>query len=284
MSIEQFRKAVEESELTSLDKAKIVGLPRRAIRVELEAGVSEVSPGTSRFGGRPDLPPAMSWPVFGDRPMTFLVQICLDELPPASAVPERAWLPSHGRLYFFVGVPRTDGASTPNRSPDDVAAFSVLFSDALADALIRTANPSTSEAELPVAGLRFSTVLIFPHPDEPAVLALLNSDESRLRYRELHRDPALDPIVRESSPQRMLGYPALHSNCQEPTGDRPEPGDESDHATSCELLLQLDSPLAPGAKTDDGDSSKGRLVFLIRKDDLLAKRWDRIWLTHATAG
>jgi hypothetical protein len=50
--------------------------------------------GESRFGGVPDLPPAIAWPVFQGKKLPLLAQIDLSALPKSA-------LPSDGWLYAF---------------------------------------------------------------------------------------------------------------------------------------------------------------------------------------
>src|SRR5512135_844899 len=54
--------------------------------------------GGSRLGGQPDLPPGFQWPACRDQPMSFVVQICLEDV--AGFAPAQD-LPSSGLLSFF---------------------------------------------------------------------------------------------------------------------------------------------------------------------------------------
>jgi hypothetical protein len=57
--------------------------------------------GVSRLGGAPVLPAGTPWPLAGDRPLTHLATIALDELP---AVDGREHLPDSGLLSFFADI------------------------------------------------------------------------------------------------------------------------------------------------------------------------------------
>lgn len=59
----------------------------------------------SRLGGLPNLPASIAWPVFDGRPMTFLAQIDLAELPNCN---DLAWLPDSGTLFYFIGCGQGD--------------------------------------------------------------------------------------------------------------------------------------------------------------------------------
>lgn len=56
--------------------------------------------GVSRFGGWPDLPPNTAWPMWQQRPMSFLAQINLREV---HATQPDARVPKQGLLLFFLG-------------------------------------------------------------------------------------------------------------------------------------------------------------------------------------
>ena len=85
---------------------RIEAAARGAIALRATRAGGARSPGTSRFGGVPDLPPDLPWPSAGEgeedeggaQYPLFLAQINLAELPP---VPESP-LPDRGLLYFFV--------------------------------------------------------------------------------------------------------------------------------------------------------------------------------------
>lgn len=73
--------------------------------------------GASRMGGLPDLPVGTAWPVFDGRPLNFIAQVDLGELP---AVPGHEVMPGAGRLLFFFAV--DDALFEPaGAGPDDRA-------------------------------------------------------------------------------------------------------------------------------------------------------------------
>jgi len=57
------------------------------------------TPGFSKLGGEPDLPPSVEWPAGPAGPMGFLLQVDLAE---ARAAGGPAWLPSDGALWVFL--------------------------------------------------------------------------------------------------------------------------------------------------------------------------------------
>lgn len=77
--------------------------------------------GLSKFGGLPDLAPGTTWPTFHERPLTFVVQIDLADVP--EDVRSSLCIPPAGLLSFFF-----DDAEQPwGYSPAHRGAAAVLF-------------------------------------------------------------------------------------------------------------------------------------------------------------
>jgi predicted DNA-binding protein (MmcQ/YjbR family) len=89
--IDLFHLTARKSEIDALIRPAIL---LRTAPVEASA----LSLGQSRIGGVPDLPLGWAYPTFDGKPLAFLAQINLEELP--RAFPEKP-LPSTGILYFF---------------------------------------------------------------------------------------------------------------------------------------------------------------------------------------
>jgi hypothetical protein len=93
----------EEPIDASLPMAEVdAALDRRAAR-----RLDNLPMGASRFGGVPDLPPDLAWPVFRGRKLPFLAQIDLSALP-KSVLPPDGWL-------FAFGLCHDDHNPTPIR-------------------------------------------------------------------------------------------------------------------------------------------------------------------------
>lgn len=78
--------------------------------------------GASRLGGQPDMPADESWPDLFDRPLEFLGQIRIDDLPPQ--VDGIELLPRHGVVAFFY-----DAAEQPWGFEGDQFGSRVLWFD-----------------------------------------------------------------------------------------------------------------------------------------------------------
>ncbi|WP_136609052.1 YwqG family protein [Paenibacillus dokdonensis] len=75
---------------------------RQGIRCAKAGAANYDIPCVSRIGGDPDLPPQAEWPATTDgTPMTFLVQLNLKDV---ASHDESSLLPTGGMLYFFVGI------------------------------------------------------------------------------------------------------------------------------------------------------------------------------------
>ncbi|WP_432726864.1 DUF1963 domain-containing protein [Variovorax sp. W6] len=101
---------------------------RQALRLCTTQSEDYATPGSTRIGGTPDLPPGIDYPSTDGRLWRFYAQIDLAEI---AAL--QSWLPRTGRLYFFgEGQEEGDGVR-------------VLHSDAPASALLPHAWPEDGE-------------------------------------------------------------------------------------------------------------------------------------------
>lgn len=71
--------------------------PRQPLRCRTTQPDDGAVPGRTRFGGAPDLPPGIDYPMTDGRHWHFLAQIDLEAI---AAL--QHWLPREGRLYFFI--------------------------------------------------------------------------------------------------------------------------------------------------------------------------------------
>jgi uncharacterized protein YwqG len=250
---------------------------------------------------------------YGDRieagvPLSFVAQINLAELPPLDGAEAR--LPSRGMLWFFYDARfLTYGA-------EDADGFRVVYSEAGPDDLRRTEVPQgrgtsgdadpfevfdpvvlTPRAELSLPSPYADPERGLPLEDEPESEAYHEMVERRdlagaeaQAYTVFDGSPTLPPPV-----HRVTGWPSVIQNdnmeaeCEASTrrgGVLGKLGDVVRAATTAEspedgravrdswqLLLQVDSDEAAGMMW--GDS--GMLYFWIRKEDLAARRFERVW-------
>ncbi|MEF2278061.1 DUF1963 domain-containing protein [Deinococcus sp. YIM 134068] len=79
----------------------ILGAVRSAVLLCLGEPDPTPTPGTSRIGGLPDLPPSLEWPLSaGGEALVFLLQLDLRDVPHFAGNP----LPQRGMLFLFLGL------------------------------------------------------------------------------------------------------------------------------------------------------------------------------------
>lgn len=257
----------------------IVELARASIRIDTRGcSLEALQRGASRFGGVPDLPARFAWPRYNGRPLSFLAQINLSEVPPVSG----SALPRTGFLAFFYETETMRWGF----DPADRGCSHVAFFDVPAAELERAAPPMASpivETFKPCA-LSFAAQVDLPDPSD-LIFAALDAelqDERRSAYIEV--GSSLHP----DTYHHLLGHAQVIQNdmraeCQLASNgiDVGTPGGYrqgealSAGAVDWELLLQIDTDEeGPGWMWGD----VGRIYFWLRKQDLAARRFDQTWL------
>lgn len=272
---EQLREAnVEHAE-------RIASLAEWSWQIEPQRVGSELASGQSRFGGSPDVPADFPWPTTGGRPLAFLAQIHLTDV-------QAAALPADGWLLFFYDVEMQPWGFDPNEAGSwkvvYVEAGRVLSRDAPPPPLVAfeacrlsmersVALPDLWDAELDRVGAHVAAedrdgyvaavCKIAGHPTNP------DADE------RCHHLLGLPQIVQND----MRLECELASNgvyVGDATGYASARGQElRAGAPEWRLLLQIDShEEGPGWTWGDA----GRLYFWIRRADLAAHAFDKVWV------
>ena len=140
--------------------ADLLKMSRPAIHLKAAPVAAEgsLAPGSSKFGGAPDLPAGFNWPRWQNKPLTFMAQIHLSDV---AAFDTEHLLPASGWLHFFYAL--TD---QPWGAPDQRDSWHLYYTAEPA-ALNRVQPP---EAALPARALSFGQNLTLPvladdHPD-----------------------------------------------------------------------------------------------------------------------
>jgi hypothetical protein len=191
-------------------------------------------------------------------------------------------LPHGGMLYFFY-----DMVDEPwGYDPADYDAWKVIHRDVPKSTLRRTSPPSpVPDGQMPfVCSVAFHTEFSFPPYGADELEELELTDEEEHQYWDL---------VNSSPIHRLLGYPA------EEQGDiRWRAQFASNGMYEGDGPLDMDSPevqrLLPGVfdwrllfqMEDDNDGGApwfggagGRLFFSIRKQDLIKRNFDHVWIS-----
>lgn len=249
-------------------------LARSSVRLRRAAACPDTDAG-SRFGGTALLPGGQAWPATrAGRPLSFLAQVSTADIQVPSGV---AVLPADTLLAFFYEAGEQQGWGF---HPGD-RQFSAVVAVPAADA-VAAASPAGALA-FPAYRMLRRPVTTIPDHGEPSLDELgADYDVFRRLYAGLDRD--------DKPPwHRMFGWPDLVQNpmqleCQLASngiylGDgkgyrHPRAAELAPGAEDWVLLLQLD--------TDDkigwmwGDT--GTIYHWIRRQDLLAARFDQAWM------
>lgn len=280
-------------------------MARSGIRLAIgEAGGIPVG----RFGGTPDVPADFVWPVFETgtfdddtvkpRPLSFLAQFDCAAL---AALDPEGLLPREGMLSFFYEL----GSQRWGFDPKDAGcARAYWFPDKAA--LAPTEFPAELEPDYRLPPLAIGGAIMSTYPDFPD-FSLTRPDIAHPSYWEQVRGgwngfceefdktvSALRGPEDTSVPlHRFLGWPAIIQNnmtleCELVSrghylGGMWETVTEEEKRAASEtslegwrLLFQLDTVSCEGFELMFGDC--GCIYYYIRKEDLSARRFDRIWL------
>lgn len=250
----------------------------KSLRTPAIAIAASAEPKLSRIGGLPLLPADVPWPEWKNKPLAFLCQIDLREIPQAC---DRHGLPSSGMLYFFY----TQEQETWGFDPKDEGSCQVVYSSSPSDAP-RTAPDRLRKdyvyTEKPVA---FIPVETYPDWQDDRVTNLDLNDTQGDQYTELCSD-----VFGDNPAHHLFGYPSpiqgndMDLECQLVShglycGDAS--GYQDPRANELEagkhdwiLLLQLDTDDDAGMMWGDC----GRLYFWIKKEDLAKSYFDKCWM------
>ncbi|MFI1969607.1 hypothetical protein BLA24_15270 [Streptomyces cinnamoneus] len=252
-----------------------IGLLRPGVGLVKASGADPVA---GRLGGLPELPEHEEWPVWeGHGPLSFIASLDCAALPPAALDID---LPTDGTLaFFYFDGQLDDGAAlVAPHHPDTWAGARVLYVPQGVPVAERPAPegirpypevPLTARAETTAPYLWHPVVYeeFAPMPDDHPVFdddfreALWESDEGAGHRVGGHADPVQDEVETEVA-HGVLGC----------AWNDPRLKDES---LRWVLLAQIDSDDDAGMMWGDC----GALYWLIRREDLAERRFDRAMFT-----
>ena len=273
-------------------KEKLESLGRNSIQLKI-ARKETYKLGATRFGGKPDVPPDFVWPTYEgesydnvvkDRPLTFLAQFNCAEL---AQFDKEHLLPDHGLLSFFY---ETDTQCWGYDPKDKGCARVYWFEDMSA----------LSAADFPAdMGEDFKFLMV------KIQIAQKTSYPSWTDFSEVFPDEkdydAFDLVWNELTDEtpenrsQLLGWPDVIQNSMFDECDLASQGyylvdgngwnkipkairqqAEETARDRWMLLFQLDTVEQGDFELMFGDC--GHIYFYITKEDLAARRFDRIWL------
>ncbi len=273
---------------------KLLAAAKKEIRITYQKSEDALSPFDSKIGGKPAVPDGFVWPhftgsVLGEagktRPLSFLAQIDLKDV---ADLDETGLLPKSGMLSFFYELetmtwgfdPKDKGSAKVFYFPDIAALHAVDHPDGLEE-----------YARLPELALHFAQHISVPgygdgsnfdwgdydwdDYDACASACGYELDEwgnvtKLLGYPDVIQDPMEEECEAVTRGYRE-GSPEDHAKISEE-----EKADISERSKDWILLFQM------GTISDDdyelmfGDC--GHIYFWIRKQDLMDRNFENIWL------
>lgn len=272
-------------------KQEFEKMRRNSIQLDI-GNATETTIGETRFGGLPDVPKDFRWPVFEtktyedetikSRPLAFLAQFNCAEL---ALLDTEGLLPKTGLLSFFYEM----GSQRWGFDPKDAGCAKVFWFDDISD-LSPAGVPEDLSEEYRFPALH---IMAKAEPSYPCAEDFCTgwADTDWDKIQEVREDLGLEDA---NNCSKLLGWPDIIQNnmtmeCELVSCGYYLGGDWSKIAeqdwkeaeqTSLEnwrLLFQLDTVESNDFELMFGDC--GRIYFYIRTEDLLARRFDRVWLT-----
>ncbi|MBB3112200.1 uncharacterized protein YwqG [Paenibacillus phyllosphaerae] len=245
------------------------------------ASDEEISVGSSKAGGNPDLPEAIAWPRWKDFDMTFIAQINLRDCP---ALDES--LPASGLLTFFYAVA---GMYEDDEFYGDPLTCRVIYTNGeQLSQLTRRETPAslTDEARMKPNRISFIPGLSVPASESAYLESLGLGWNGNREDFDKYWEVFLKPFRAEGYINRFMGHPDqiqgdMQTGCLIATGEynwddmrNPELRDAILlSASKWRLLLQIDSE---EEKTGIMWGDVGRIYYWIHEEDLRALRFDRV--------
>ena len=267
--------------IKSLEKNEIIMKPMENKKV--------AAPDDCKLGGKPYLPADFEWPAFRSaddgitRPLSFFCQINLAQMKPYD---KDNVLPKSGMLYFFYEC----GSSTWGFDPADNGAARVFyFENTDGFAPLDLPENLAKDYAIPEIAVKFRSQISCPCFEEFENHSDLDCDWND--YDDELKKLGVDTDC-GAGDHKLLGYAdtiqgemltecervsrGLYCGDAESYKNTPDEvkADIEKHAGDWMLLLQLSTVTKGGFELMFGDC--GMLYFYIRKDDLAARKFDKI--------
>ena len=280
-----------------LDKNMLETSKRNAILINYseDENREKLPKGTSKIGGKPDLPKDFQWfyykgedykKIVENRPLSFLMQINCEEV---HKYDKESLLPEKGMLYFFYEL----FTMTWGFSPQDRESAKVFYYDGEIEDLVPTDFPKDMEKDciIPESKIDFESMNDYPID----FLDYYDDDDSmKKRKKEKEFEKELEELGYKTDTTKLLGHPELiqgeyweecegvaRKNIYYGSAPIKYGSDEikksiKENAKDWILLMQMSELEIGDYGLYFGDS--GKIYFNIRKEDLKNKNFDNVWL------
>lgn len=231
----------------------------------------------SKIGGLPNLTTAIEWPVWKGKPLAFLCQISVLELPANNRVRQSL---ATGYLYFFYDQEQ----STWGFDPADIGSWRVIYSAESPSSSVREAPPGLEEDCIYLEkSLCFKPILSFPDPQriDPPMTdeesdALSDCKRSQYADQPHHQMGGYPDVVQNDDMELECQLASNGIYCGDSSGyEDPRVAALEAGAAEWRLLLQLDSDDDAGWMWGDC----GMLYFWMRESDLANRAFDKCWIS-----
>lgn len=281
-----------------LDKNMLETSKRNAILINYseDENIEKLPKGTSKIGGKPDLPKDFQWfyyngedykKIVENRPLSFLMQINCEEV---HKYDKESLLPEKGMLYFFYEL----FTMTWGFSPQDRGSAKVFYYDGEIEDLVSADFPEDMEKDciIPESKIDFESMNDYPIDFLDYYDPNDSDEEMERKEKEFEKD--LEELAYKVDTTKLLGYPELiqgeyWEECEGVAGKNIYYGsapikygsDEvkksiKENAKDWILLMQVSELEIGDYGLYFGDS--GKIYFNIRKKDLKNKNFDNVWL------
>ena len=281
-----------------LDKNMLETSKRNAILINYseDENKEKLPKGTSKIGGKPDLPKDFQWfyykgedykKIVENRPLSFLMQINCEEI---HKYDKESLLPEKGMLYFFYEL----FTMTWGFSPQDRGSAKVFYYDGEIEDLVPADFPEDMEKDciIPESKINFESMNDYPIDFLDYYDVDDSIEETRRKEKEFEKE--LEELGYKADTTKLLGHPELiqgeyWEECEGVAGKNIYYGsapikygsDEvkksiKENAKDWILLMQISEVEIGDYGLYFGDS--GKIYFNIRKEDLKNKNFDNVWL------
>ena len=275
-------------------KQELKGLCRNAIHLNI-SGKGRFTSGGTHFGGVPDVPADFVWPAYEgtsfdgkvkSRPLSFLAQFNCAEL---ATLDTEELLPKTGVLSFFYEMESMCWGFDPK---DAGCARVFWFEDVSTLAPAKVPEDLDQDFRFPMLNIAMETETSFIDGQDYYIC-----HENDIDWRAMGEILEDLGIEDPENCSKLLGWPnliqgSIMQECEfasrgyylgNPEGWAKIPQEERERIkqTSLEdwrLLFQLDTVESAEDNFELMFGDCGRLYFCIRREDLLARRFDRVWL------